>query len=266
MKIAIIGAGNMGGAIARGLALTAQGAEICVSNPSVGKLDALKADFPHIKTTCDNCEAVQGASIVFLAVKPWKVQEVIEEIKPQLCYDKQVVASVAGGVSTELLDGWLAKDNALPLPVLYIVIPNTAIATRESVTFICGKRATEASDKVMLSLFSPLGEAVPVPEELIPAGTSLASCGIAYALQYIRAAVQGGVELGFGEAEAQKIVMQTVKGALSVLCANSTTPTEEINKVTTPGGLTLKGLAAMEEAGFAKSVAEGLRASTKKNL
>ncbi len=255
----------MGGAIARGLALTARGADIHVSNPSVGKLDALRAEFPHINVTCDNRAAAAGADIVFLAVKPWKVEEVIAEVKPVLDYGKQVVASVAGGVSTELLDGWLAKEGG-SLPVLYIVIPNTAIATRESVTFISGKRATAASDAVMLAFFSPLGQAVPVPEELIPAGTSLASCGIAYALQYIRAAVQGGVELGFGEADAQKIVMQTVKGALSVLESNGTTPQTEIDKVTTPGGLTLKGLAAMEEAGFAQSVAGGLRASTKKNL
>ena len=265
MKIAIIGAGNMGGAIARGLALTAQGVEIYVSNPSTGKLDALKSEYPSINTTTCNSEAAAGADIVFLAVKPWKVEEVIEELKPVLDYGKQVVASVAGGVSSELLDGWLAKDGEA-LPVLYIVIPNTAIATRESVTFVSGKRATVASDEAMLALFSPLGEVVPVPEELIPAGTSLASCGIAYALQYIRAAVAGGVELGFGEGDAQKIVMQTVKGALSVLCANGTTPEVEINKVTTPGGLTLKGLSAMASAGFDESVAEGLRASTKKNL
>lgn len=255
----------MGGAIARGLALTAQGADIYVSNPSVGKLDALREEFPCIKTTCDNCAAAAGADIVFLAVKPWKVEEVVAEIKPVLDYEKQVVASVAGGVSTEMLDGWLANTGG-SLPVLYIVIPNTAIATRASVTFISGKRATAASDAAMLALFSPLGYAVPVPEELIPAGTSLASCGIAYALQYIRAAVQGGVELGFAEAEAQKIVMQTVAGALSVLERNGTTPAVEIDKVTTPGGLTLKGLAAMEEAGFARSVVCGLRASTKKNL
>lgn len=265
MKIAIIGAGNMGGAIARGLALTAEGVDICVSNPSAGKLDALKSEYPSINTTTCNSEAAAGADIVFLAVKPWKVEEVIEELKPVLDYGKQVVASVAGGVSSELLDGWLKKDGCA-LPVLYIVIPNTAIATRESVTFICGKRATAATDEVVFELFSPLGKAVPVPEELIPAGTSLASCGIAYALQYMRAAIAGGVELGFNEKDAQEIVMQTVKGALSVLETNATTPTVEINKVTTPGGLTLKGLSAMEEAGFAASVAAGLKASTKKNL
>ncbi|MBQ8269785.1 MAG: pyrroline-5-carboxylate reductase [Bacteroidaceae bacterium] len=263
MKIAIIGAGNMGGAIARGLALTAQGTDIFVSNPSTSKLDALREDFPSINTTTCNSEAAQGADIVFLAVKPWKMEEVIAELKPTLDYEKQIIVSVAGGVGSDSLDGWLQKGGE-PLPALYIVIPNTAIVAREGVTFIRGKRTAEAADRAMLALFSPLGLAMMVSEELIPAGTSLASCGIAYALQYIRAAAEGGEELGFSAADAQAVVMQTIKGALSVLAANGTTPETEINRVTTPGGLTLKGLAAMEAQGFSKSVAEGLQASTKK--
>lgn len=263
MKIAIIGAGNMGGAIARGLALTAEGTDIFVSNPSLPKLTALKEEFPVINTTTSNCEAAQGADIIFFAVKPWKMEEVITGLKPCLDYKKQTIVSVAGGVGSSALDGWLQKEGE-PLPALYIVIPNTAISSREGVTFISGKRTCEAADKAMLALFSPLGYVTMVSEELIPAGTSLASCGIAYALQYIRAAAEGGVQLGFSPGEAQSIVMQTVRGALAVLAANGTTPETEINRVTTPGGLTLKGLAAMEAAGFSESVAGGLQASTTK--
>ena len=263
MKIAIIGAGNMGGAIARGLAATAEGTEIYVSNPSQGKLDALKHDFPSIKTTTCNSEAVAGADFVFLAVKPWKMEEVIEEIKPSLCYGRQVIVSVAGGVSSAQIDNWLLKEGE-ELPALYIVIPNTAITTRESMTFVCGKRTVVATDEKLLQMFSCVGEVMLVDEGLIGAGTSLASCGIAYALRYIRAAVEGGVELGFRAADAQKIVMQTLKGAVSVLEANGTHPEVEIDRVTTPGGLTIKGLNAMEGAGFTVSVIEGLRASVKK--
>lgn len=263
MKIAIIGAGNMGGAIARGLALTCDSANIFVSNPSQAKLTALKAEYPVINTTTCNNEAAQSADIIFLAVKPWKMEEVINELKPHLDYKKQIIVSIAGGVGSEALDGWLQREGEA-LPALYIVIPNTAIASREGVTFISGKRTNDAIDKRMLALFSPLGYATMVDEKLIPAGTSLASCGIAYALQYIRAATQGGVQLGFSAAEAQSIVMQTVRGALTVLAANDTTPEIEISRVTTPGGLTLKGLAAMESAGFSESVANGLHASTTK--
>lgn len=263
MKIAIIGAGNMGGAIARGLAATAKGTDIIVSNPSMGKLDALKSEYPAIEVTNDNCEAVSGADYVFLAVKPWKMEEVIAEIKPVLCYDKQVVVSVAGGVGSAQLDSWLEKENG-DFPPLYIVIPNTAIAIQESMTFISGKRTSAKNDKFMIDIFSAVGKAMIVDEGLMAAGTSLASCGIAYALRYIRAAVEGGVELGFRAEDAQKIVMQTVKGAVDILEANGTHPEVEIDRVTTPGGLTIKGLNAMEEAGFTASVIEGLRASIKK--
>lgn len=262
MKIAIIGAGNMGGAIARGLAATAEGTDIFVSNPSQGKLDALKQDFPCITTTTCNCDAVRGAAFVFLAVKPWKMEEVIEEIKPSLCYGEQVILSVAGGVGSAQIDGWLSKGGELP--PLYIVIPNTAITTGCGMTFVCGKRTTADTDDKVVQMFSSVGEAMLVDEAHIAAGTSLASCGIAYALRYIRAAVEGGVELGFSAAAAQKIVMQTMKGAVSVLETNGTHPEVEIDRVTTPGGLTIKGLNAMEEAGFTASVIEGLRASLKR--
>lgn len=263
MKIAIIGAGNMGGAIARGLAATAKGTDIFVSNPSVEKLNAIKREYPFVNVSTDNCAVVSGADFVFLAVKPWKMEEVIAEIKPCLDYRRQVVVSVAGGIGTEQLDSWLAQENGA-LPQLYIVIPNTAIATLEGVTFVCGKRNSDASTHCIMNMFAPMGYAKLVPENLIPAGTSLASCGIAYALQYINAAMKGGEELGFTKEEALDIVLHTIKGAVSVLDANGTLPQTEIDRVTTPGGLTLKGLAAMDEAGFTKSVASGLHASIKK--
>ncbi len=262
MKIAIIGAGNMGGAIARGLARTAADTDVVVSNPSVGKLDALKKEFPQIETTTDNGMAVKGADFVFLAVKPWKMEEVIMEIKPFVNYEKQVIVSVAGGVGSNLLDGWLLKKGEM-LPQLYIVIPNTAIATLCGMTFISGKRTVQSSDEYITSLFAAMGSAMMVPEELIPAGTSLASCGIAYALQYINASMQGGRELGFSRSQALEIVMQTVRGALSVLEAGGKEPQAEIDRVTTPGGLTLRGLEAMREGGFSKSIIDGLHASIK---
>lgn len=263
MKIAIIGAGNMGGAIARGIARAIESTDIFVSNPSVGKLDALKQEFPQIETTTDNCIAIKDAHFVFLAVKPWKMEEVIAEIKPYLDYNKQVVVSVAGGVGSKLLEGWLAKEGG-KLPQLYIIIPNTAITTLSGMTFICGKRTSQSADDYITALFASMGKVMMVPEGLIPAGTSLASCGIAYALQYINASMVGGGELGFSREQALEIVIQTVRGALNVLETNKTFPQTEIDRVTTPGGLTLRGLKAMEESGFSQSVIEGLCASIKK--
>jgi pyrroline-5-carboxylate reductase len=265
MRVAIIGAGNMGGALARGLARGGKVAtsDIYVSNPSTAKLDALKAEFAEINITTDNCAAVADADMVILAVKPWKVEEVLNEIKPHMEYRRQAVASMVGGLGTEQLSMWLDKGDGV-LPATYLIIPNTAIATMSSMTFITAVRSTAEQEQLLLDIFNELGEAMLVDEGLIAAGTSLASCGIAYALRYIRAAMEGGVELGFRADDAKRIVMQTLRGAADILEANGSHPEAEIDRVTTPGGLTIKGLNAMEAAGFTPSVIEGLRASTKK--
>lgn len=255
----------MGGALVRGLARGSSipTSDIYVSNPSTAKLEALKGEFPDINTTTDNCAAVAAADVVVLAVKPWKVAEVIAEIKPHLDYARQAVASMVGGLGLAQLSAWLEKGCGV-LPATYLIIPNTAIATMSSMTFITSVRATAELDKALLDVLNELGVAMFVDEEHIPAGTSLASCGIAYALRYIRAAMEGGVELGFRADDAKRIVMQTLRGAADLLEANDSHPEAEIDRVTTPGGLTIKGLNAMEAAGFTHSVIEGLRASTKR--
>lgn len=265
MKIAIIGAGNMGGALARGLALgtLVQTSKIYLSNPSTPKLEALKREFPEINITTDNREAARVADIVVIAVKPWKVEEVLREITPDMDYTRQAIASMVGGLGIAELSAWLDRGDGV-LPATYLIIPNTAIATMSSMTFIASARATEEQENKLLNIFNELGKAMLVDEEHIAAGTSLASCGIAYALRYIRAAMEGGVELGFRADDAKHIVMQTLRGAVDILEKNNTHPEVEIDRVTTPGGLTINGLNAMEATGFTHSVIEGLRASTKK--
>jgi pyrroline-5-carboxylate reductase len=265
MKIAIIGAGNMGGALACGLARGSRvtTSDIYVSNPSVAKLETLKKDFPAINVTTDNREAAGAADLVVLAVKPWKVEQVLNEIKSSLDYTRQAVASMVGGLGFSQLSEWLDNGTGI-LPATYLVIPNTAIATMSSMTFIASVRSTDAQNSRLLDIFNELGTAMLVEEGLIPVGTSLASCGIAYAMRYIRAAMEGGVELGFRPDDAKRIVMQTMRGAVDVLSATGAHPEAEIDRVTTPGGLTIKGLNAMEAAGFTNSVIEGLRASTKR--
>lgn len=265
MKIAIIGAGNMGGALARGLAQSSiiSTSGIYVSNPSTPKLEALKTEFPEINVTTNNCEAATAADMIVLAIKPWKVVEVLDEIKPHLDYTRQTIASMVGGLGIAEISKWLDNGSCV-LPATYLIIPNTAIATRSSMTFIASARSTEERDSLIMDIFNELGEAMLVDEGLIPAATSLASCGIAYALRYVRAAMEGGVELGFRADDAKRIVMQTMRGAADILAANNSHPEAEIDRVTTPGGLTIKGLNAMEAAGFTHSVIEGLRASTKR--
>ena len=146
-------------------------------------------------------------------------------------------------------------------PVLFRVVPNTAAEVLESVTFIASQGATEEQISIIYRLFSSIGYTMVISEKLIPAGTSLASCGIAFAMRYIRAAMEGGVELGFRPEEAARIVEHTVKGATTLLLQTGIHPEAAIDQVTTAGGITIKGLNAMERSKFAHSVIEGLKAS-----
>ena len=305
MKIAIIGAGNMGGAIARGLAQSSLSSvaapvsspvsasssasstvassasaasfassaadsycpadgpvafyELVVSNPSRQKLEALQTEYPAVQITQSNVEAVRGADLVLLAVKPWKMEEVACELKPVLDYRTQMVASVAGGVGLADLSA-LFRHNDM-LPPLFYVMPNTAVAVRQSMTFVAAQGASEEQTATVVDLFRLLGEAMLVEERLMDGGMALASCGIAFAMRYIRAAMEGGVELGFYPNEAKQIVMQTLSGAVELLRSTGSHPEAEIDRVTTPGGITIRGLNEMEHAGFTDSVIRGLRAA-----
>ena len=259
MKIAIIGGGNMGGAIAKGIAAGSlvPASDLTVTAHTQQTLVKIKGYDPAIRTTLDNREAVQGADLVVLAVKPWLLEEVVKEIRGGLDYRKQAVASVIGRSSFEEL-GKLLDNGSGVMPVMYRIIPNTAISLGESVTFIAEQGAPKERLDELVSIFSELGQTVVVKEPMMGPGTSLASCGIAFALKYLDASIQGGVELGFAPEEARAVVMQTMRGALEMMNLNGTMPQTEIDKVTTPGGMTLRGLAAMEESGFTEAVKAGL--------
>ena len=264
MNISIIGAGNMGSAVARGILTNTSEHTVYISNPSKGKLDALQQEFPQIRITTNNKDAVKDADLIILAVKPWLIPDVVEEVCAVMDYSWQMLASLAGGVGIEDLVRFVPQHGIEECPALCRIMPNTAIALGSSMTFIATAYSTHEMDDALVNLFSTMGKVMLVPEHLMPAATSLASCGIAFALRYIRAVMEGGVELGFRPEEAQRIVCQTLQGAIDLLAQPGAHPETEIDKVTTPGGLTIRGLNAMEECGFTHSVQEGLRASMKK--
>lgn len=255
MKIAIIGAGNMGSAIAYGLATGYLGSEekIMVSNPHNEKLEKLKERFPGIQTTNDNKEAVRNAGLIILAVKPWKVEEVL---KPLHLQRPQILVSLAAGVSIEQLAHFV--DPEMPI---FRVIPNTAIAERASMTLICGRNATEQQSQLLQDLFNEMGLSIFIREEQIAAGTALASCGIAFVLKYVQAAMQAGVEMGLSAKASKQMVAQTLSGAAVLLLNNDAHPAIEIEKVTTPGGITIKGLNELEHAGFPDAVIRAFKVS-----
>lgn len=262
MKLTIIGAGNIGSAIACGLGSSRiiKASDICCTDLFLEKLEKIKQTNAAIQVTSDNNAAVKNADIVIVAVKPWLVEAVITDIKEALDYKRQMVVSIAAGIEFEKLGQYLKKEDDV-LPVLFRVIPNTAIEVKEGVHFVSAYNATPEQTDTLKSIFDELGLTILIEERLIGAGTALASCGIAYAFRYIRAAVEGAVELGLAPDLAKKIVLQTLKGAAALLEANDSHPEAEIDKVTTPGGITIKGLNAMEEAGFTNAVIKGLKAS-----
>ncbi|MBP5646212.1 MAG: pyrroline-5-carboxylate reductase [Bacteroidaceae bacterium] len=260
MKITIIGAGNMGGAIARGFAARKVFAakDITCCDRSDATLETLVKDVPEIGISKDNAQAVEGADIVLFAVKPWIMPSAVEEVKEAIDYKKQLIISIAAGVGTEKLAQLFDKGGTLP-QIVYL-IPNIAVEVGAGVFFYCTANASKKSLDLVQELFSQVGFAKQVEEKQMSAGTALASCGIAYVFRYIRANVEGGVEMGFYPKDAQEIVLGTIKGAVELLQAHGTHPEQEVDKVTTPGGITIKGLNAMEEAGFTNAVIKGLKA------
>ena len=250
----------MGGATVEGLVKcgTYSKEDICVSDPSQAVLDKFAA--MGVSVTTDNSNAARQADVVMVVVKPWLVEQVLRGIKDALQPQRQVLVVVAAGVKSASIQEWLGGQ----CPPLFLCIPNIAIAQLASMTFLvpCGAVAQHHTELVK-SVFDRMGSSIITDEQHLAAGTTLASCGIAYAMRYIRAASEGGVELGFKADDAKHIVMQTVIGAVKLLESTGLHPEAAIDLVTTPGGVTIKGLNEMEHAGFTSAVIRGLKAGAK---
>ncbi len=257
-KIAIIGVGNMGGSIALGLVKSGfvLATDIFVADKKDATLEKMKA--LGVNAFHNNLEAAKNADVVIVAVKPYHIEGVITELKPVLAADK-ILISIVAGVGIDELGEMAGKE----IPI-FRVMPNTAIALQESLTCISSNANTAPYNDYVVELFNNLGKTVEIGEELMAAATVLSSCGIAYALRYIRAAMQGGIEIGFGAEMAQFITAQTVKGATELILQSGNHPEREIDKVTTPMGVTITGLNEMEHKGFSSSLIQGVLASYKK--
>ena len=250
----------MGGATVEGLIKGQQfkNEDITVSDPSQAVVE--KFSGMGVSVTTDNKLAAETADIVCVVVKPWLVERVLKDIKPELDPKKQILVVIAAGVPSASIQEWLGEQ----CPPLFLVIPNIAIAEMQSMTFIVPSVATQSQHiELVQAIFDEMGSTLITDEQHLAAGTTLASCGIAYAMRYIRAASEGGVELGFKADDAKQIVMQTIKGAVELLQASGMHPEQAIDLVTTPGGVTIKGLNEMEHAGFTSAVIRGLKAGLK---
>ncbi len=249
----------MGGAIARGLALNANHSITVCSPNRHNELDALHTQFPQITVSTDNATAVGDAQLIIVAVKPWLLDMVMNELRGAIDFSRQMLASVVAGVDLNHLESF--DDEYTQRFAVFRIIPNIAIAHKQSMTFISAKNASTEQINAVADIFAELGKVQVVEERLMGAGTALASCGIAYAMRYVRAAMEGGVELGFPAQQSLEIVLQTMAGALAMLSQSSDHPEVAIDRVTTAGGITIRGLNAMERHGFTSAVIEGLKAS-----
>lgn len=258
-KITILGAGNIGAAIARGLAVSGSfaPAEITLTRRRQELLAPLRRE--QFNVLRDNRLAVKGAKIIILAVGPQQVEELAAEIKTALDGRAQLVISIVSGVSVERLRGWLGQS----VPVVR-AMSNTAIAIREAMTCLSAAPEHHAALDRAKTLFDSLGKTLVISEELMLPATALAGCGIAFFLRAIRAASQGGTQIGFHSEEALLMAAQTARGAASLLLSAKGHPESEIDKVTTPRGCTIEGLNEMEHHGFSSAMITGIVTSNNK--
>lgn len=251
----------MGGAIASGLAGKTNN-EISVFDPDSSKTSHITKEHSNIAIANDNRSLVIASDIVVIAVKPYLVRGVIEEIKSVLNLNKQKLISIAAGISLAQLEEFLGIEPYSDTSI-FVAIPNTALMVGAGVTFISSHRPENADAKTIANLFSTMGIATVIPEKLMPAAMALCSCGIAYAFKYIQACVQAGVELGFRPDDALKYSIETVAGAMKLLQENGDLPQQEIDRVTTPGGLTIKGINQLDHSAFTSSVIKAFIAPLK---
>lgn len=255
-KIAIIGGGNLGVAIAEGLIKSGftLPEHIIITRRNIKSLEAIERK--GVLVTSNNNEAVAYADLVIVAVKPFQIKEVMLGFCEQLHASRHLMVSVVTGVLLQDMQEWLGSD----MPLVR-AMPNTAIAIQESMTCICARNASQQQMDYVNELFSQLGRVASIDEKLMDAATVLGACGIAFALRYIRASIQGGIEIGFDAKTATLIAAQTVNGAAELLIQKGTHPEAEIDKVTTPRGCTIAGLNEMEHRGFSSSLIRGIKAS-----
>ena len=259
MKVSVIGAGNMGGALIHGWAKSGKLSQLTIADKNETLLQSFKSLYPSITTTTDNAAAAKDVDIVVVVVKPWLMPTVLQEIKPALNVSRQIIVSDAANFTTEKLAEQLGEGGEY-----CYVIPNIAAEYGASMSFIAkGKDTHDESLGKVKALYDLCGDTLVVTENLVGPGMMMASCGIAYVMRYIRAQMEGGCEMGFYPEQAKQIALQTMQGAVSLLKETGWHPEAAIDKVTTPGGVTIKGLNELDHAGFNSAVIRSLKAGLK---
>ncbi len=259
LRIAIIGCGNLGTSIVNGLMalpdFSPKNLHLTKRNPA----DLLYLQDKGVRVHSDNVIAAQFSDIVILGVKPYNINSILKEILPTLDPKKQIIVSLATGIT---LDEMYAVLD--PQTTVFRAMPNIAADIQEAITCICGRNSNVDREDQVKHLFNSIGHSITIDESLMEAATVLGACGIAYVLRFMRAMIQGGIQIGFDAKTASQIVNQTVKGAAELMIQKQMHPEEAIDKVTTPKGCTIVGLNEMEHHGFSAAMVRGVLASYQK--
>ncbi len=257
MKIAIIGAGNLGLAIAKGILHSNGATTMYLTKRNISEIRDFE-EYGNVTVTSDNSEAVKNSDILVFAVQPGHFSAILEEVK-SLLHERHVIISTITGFSIQKMESIIGADH-------YIIrsMPNTAISVGNSMTCICGNTQGQKRIDLAKAIFNRMGHTLEIPEEQMQAATVICASGIAFWMRLIRATTQGAIQLGFDAQEAQELAMHTCNGAASLLITSGKHPEEEIDRVTTPKGCTIEGLNEMEHQGLSSSLIQGIVTSYKK--
>jgi pyrroline-5-carboxylate reductase len=257
MKIAIIGTGNLGCSIAKGLITTDAITSLYLTKRNLDDIRNFEG-YKNVTLTTDNQEAVKNSDILIFAVQPAHFEDILTDIEPLLT-ENHVLISTITGFSIAKMESIVGQDQ-----FLIRAMPNTAIAVGKSMTCICGNVKGQERIKVAEAIFNRLGTSLAIPENLMQAATVVCASGIAFWMRLIRASTQAAIQLGFDAKEAQELAMHTCEGAASLLITNGDHPEQEIDRVTTPKGCTIEGLNEMEHKGLSSSLIQGMVSSFNK--
>lgn len=257
MKIAIIGAGNLGLAVAKGILNSNGATTMYLTKRNTFEISEFEK-YGNVTVTSDNREAVKNADILIFAVQPSQFESILTDIK-NLLNDTHVVISTITGFSISKIEAIIGSDHNIIRSM-----PNTAISVGKSMTCICANEKGKSRIELAKSIFNRMGHSMEIPEEQMQAATVICASGIAFWMRLIRATTQGAIQLGFDAKEAQELAMHTANGAAGLLIESGSHPEAEIDKVTTPKGCTIQGLNEMEHQGLSSSLIQGIVASFEK--
>jgi pyrroline-5-carboxylate reductase len=260
-KIGFIGAGNMAGALIKGLLRAGQHEpdDLWAADPVDSQLRRLKR-LHKIEVTRDNRALVHGSQTIILAVKPQAMAAVLDEVRSEVT-PRKLFISIAAGFPLRRLEAGLGGQ-----PRVVRVMPNTPVLVGRGISVaVAGSKASPADLKQTLRLFKAVGEAVSITgEDLLDAVTALSGSGPAFVYLFAEGLIEGGVRGGLPQTLAAQLAYATIGGAAAMLSESGLTTRELRDMVTSPGGTTLAGLGALETHHVRDALIAAVEAATRR--